>query len=132
MVERTPEPSSSFYQWATDRYRRRAVTATWAFLAIVVVAVLVVTLLLTDIRRLNAENRAAGAAVRSLQVEVNELKREVSKLTSAVQRRERPNGEFVRCVNARAARFQDGLRMLVSGAITTQEFLARYREVDCS
>ena len=124
MVDGTPESAAGYYQWATERYRRRATGIAWALLATIVIAGLIVMLLLNDLGELREENRTTNAAVSTLQNDVDELS---SRLRTADKR----NLSLIRCINSRDTRFQEGMRQLIRGKITTARFLARYQSVEC-
>lgn len=125
MVDGTPESPASFYQWANDRYRRRATSTTWALVATIIITALVLTLLLNDLRQLRAENQATRDVVRALEAETEEL-------STRVRIGDNRNARLAHCINGRNARFQEGLRMLLRLQISTEKFLDLYRNVDCS
>ncbi len=125
MVDETPESPASFYQWANDRYRRRATSTTWALVAAIVIAALILTLLMNDLRQLRAENQATRDVVRALEAETDEL-------SQRLRIGDNRNARFARCINERNARFQEGLRMLLRFQISSEKFLAQYRNVDCT
>lgn len=124
MVDGTPESAAGFYQWANERYRRRVAGIAWALVATIIIAVLIMVLLLQDLRELREENRTTNGVVSALQNDVDELSVQLRKA-------DKRSLSLIRCINSRDARFQEGMRKLIRGQITTVRFLARYKSVVC-
>lgn len=124
MASSTPQPAAEFYEWALKRYQRRAAVLTRVLVAITLIALLLAGLFVVEVRELNTQNISTGN-------EVERLRDQLVDLRSMSERKDKRTIAYVKCLESRTQRYEEGMTRLLRRKISIRVFLKSYKLKDC-
>ena len=133
-VEKPSDPSSSFYNWALTRHRRRTtrvMSLLIVLLALLVAATAFLVYRVADLQDKLAQVGAPAADLRQVTRGLEEAavtQRNLQRRLAAANQRSR---RMERCLDTTLHRLDSGIRRLLAGRLSARAFLSRYKIPRC-